>query len=156
MRWKSCCAAVALLVLLVGCGAQDPAQGGAQAPGQITPLPAVTPNAAQRETMNDPKQVVQTFADLVQQQRYAEVEPLMTDFLRSTFVQGAGSVEAGFRAGEPDNGKLLSYTIGDARSLDANAAEVDIDWTFERRQTRSTIVLTREADGWKVANIRDR
>lgn len=156
MRWRAWWAAIGLVVLLVGCGEQAPAQSAAQAPEGFTPLPAASPDAAQREAMNDPKQVVTIFADLVQKERYAEVEPLMTDFLRQAFVQGAGSVEAGFRAGEPDNGKLVSYTIGDARSPDANTAEIDIDWTFEQRQTKSTILLMQEQGSWKVANIKDR
>lgn len=156
MRWKAWWAAIGLVVLLAGCGEQAPAQPAAQASAGFTPLPAASPDAAQREAMNDPKQVVTTFADLVQKERYAEVEPLMTDFLRQAFVQGAGSVEAGFRAGEPDNGKLVSYTIGDVRSPETNTAEVDIDWTFEQRQTKSTIMLMQEQGGWKVANITDR
>lgn len=157
MRWRAWWATIGLVVLLSGCGGEPaPAQPAAQAPEAFSPLPAASPDAAQREAMNDPKQVVVTFADLVRQQRYAEVEPLMTDFLRQAFVQGAGSVEAGFRAGEPDNGQLVSYTIGDVRSPDANTAEVEIDWTFQQRQTKSTIVLTQEQGAWKVANIKDR
>ena len=156
MRWRAWWAAIGLVVLLAGCGAQAPDQSAVQAPASMAPLPSVSPNAAQREAMNDPKQVVTTFADLVQQERYAEVEPLMTDFLRQAFVQGAGSVEAGFRASEPDNGKLVSYTIGDVRSPDANTAEVEIDWTFQQQQTQSTIMLTQEQGAWKVANIKNR
>ncbi|HEY0735900.1 MAG TPA: hypothetical protein VGD69_13390 [Herpetosiphonaceae bacterium] len=156
MRWRAWWATIGLVVLLAGCGEQAPAQPAAQAPEAFSPLPAASPDAAQREAMNDPKQVVVTFADLVQQQRYAEVEPLMTDFLRQAFVQGAGSVEAGFRAGESDDGQLVSYTIGDVRSPDANTAEVEIDWTFQQRQTKSTILLTQEQGAWKVANIKDR
>jgi hypothetical protein len=156
MRWMTWRVAVGLSLLLTACGAQPAAQPETQTAALPTALPAVSAGAAQREAMNDPKQTVQLFADLVRQERYAEVEPLMTDFLRSTFVQGAGSVEAGFRAGQSDNGKLLSYSIGDVRTTQADAAEVDIDWNFERRQSKSTIVLSRVDGQWQVANIRDR
>ena len=47
---------------------QRPAVSPAQAPASMAPLPSVSPNAAQREAMNDPKQVATTFADLVQQE----------------------------------------------------------------------------------------
>jgi hypothetical protein len=99
------------------------------------------------------KQVVETFAAHVRDGRYAEIEPLLTDMLRDAFVQGAGSVEAGFREGDERDGRIVAYTIGDVRAVGTDGAAVDIELQSERRTTSNVIELRNENGTWKIANI---
>lgn len=151
---------LSIFVLLIGCGNQAASSESVAAETTTSPESTATgggnETAVQSMDLTEPKQVVDTFAGHIKNQQYANVEPLMTDFLRDTFVKGAGSVEAGFRTGDERDGKLVSYEITDARGVNNDTAEVDITLVSERRTTESTIDLLKTNAGWQIAGIRDR
>lgn len=163
--------AVASGILLVACGTAttepsamvttEPSAtvaSASEASTAVAPLAATTIPANGETTVPTidlaaPTQVVDTFLARVRDQQYTEVEPLMTDLLRDAFVQGAGSVEAGFRMTDERDGKLVSYRLGTARATSETSATVDVELESERVTTVNIIEVVNENGTWKVANI---
>jgi hypothetical protein len=117
--------------------------------------PAPTPNAQQQAAMQDPEQVVRLMYDLEQQERYDEIEPLLTPERRSTIIGERGSVAANYVAANRNLGKLRSYTIQDTRES-GDTAEVDIETVYPATSFQSTVGLVKGPLGWQVRSVRNR
>lgn len=123
--------------------------------GGLGASPAPTPNAQQQAAMQDPEQTVRLMYDLEQQERYDEIEPLLTPERRSTIISERGSVAANYAAANRNLGKLRSYTIQDTRES-GDTAEVDIETIYPATSFQSTVGLVKGPLGWQVRSVRNR
>lgn len=123
--------------------------------GGLGATPAPTPNAEQQAAMQDPEQVVRLMYELELQERYEEIEPLLTPERRSTIVRERGSVADNYVAANRNLGKLRSYTIQDTR-VDGTTAQVDIETVYPATSFQSTVGLVNSGPGWQVTSVRNR
>lgn len=117
--------------------------------------PAPTPNAEQQAALQDPEQVVRLMYDLELQQRYSEIEPLLTPERRSTIIRERGSVADNYVAANRNLGNLRSFTIQDTR-VTGDTAEVDIETIYPATSFQSTVGLIKTEQGWQVRSVRNR
>lgn len=121
---------------------------------------ATEPTAEQRAAMQTPDGTVELYYNLLQQEQYTAVAPLLTDAFRDQLIkEGNGRLSGFYKAGARYSGALESFTIEQPRTLSADRAEVDVTVRYANR-TRggdpSTVELTKSASGWQIARIRNR
>lgn len=169
---------VGALVWLVGCGmpttgtetnaalgalstaAQPAVVASAPAAPSQAALPPVQPDAEQQAALDDPEQVVQLLIESLKQQRFAAVEPLMSDEVRARLAgeSGGGSVAAYYQEREATAGRLLEYRIFNRHTVydSDNLVAFDLDLQHERQLNQGKILLTRTASGWQIAGVDNR
>jgi hypothetical protein len=168
LRWL----AGAAIVVLTACGtpqadgdAASVAQFSApveQAPLDPTPSPLAVPSLApvtrneeQREAMDDPRQTVQLWLDLLVEARYDEIEPLLEESLRQSFAARDGSAEQFYQNQALQYGALRDGAIvGQRTPYDSDRlVAIDVDLRHERQTLKQEIDVLQTDAGWQIVNF---
>lgn len=119
-------------------------------------IAAVTPNAAQQQAMQQPDTLAQLWTDLLQQERYAEIEPLLSDSLRQAFlVQPPGNIAEYYRQQAQQYGALTGAKVLETRTpYDSDAiVAIDVDLVYAKQTLPNELDVIRTEQGWKIDNF---